>query len=47
LWTNLEIFLGVQMVYLGPMDIAAQREKYEPFVNDLAANPRFVFTLNS
>ncbi len=47
LWTNLEIFLAVQMVYLGPADIGAQREKYEPFVNDLAVNPRYVFTLNS
>lgn len=46
LWTNLEMFLAVQTVYLGPVDIRVEREKYAAFVNNLAATPRFVFGLN-
>lgn len=43
LWTNLEMFLAVQSVYLGPCDVRAERDKYAPFVDELTANPRFVF----
>ncbi|MBC7294255.1 MAG: TetR family transcriptional regulator [Thermoleophilia bacterium] len=45
LWTNLEMILAVQSVYLGPIDIAREREKYASFVAELAAKPYFVFGL--
>ena len=43
LWTNLDMFLAVRTLYLGPSDVQLEREGYAQFIEDLSDNPPFSF----
>lgn len=43
LWTNLDMFLAVEAMYLGSSDLRPEREDYARFIDDLDANPPFLF----
>jgi AcrR family transcriptional regulator len=42
LWTSLQLMLAVRAIYLGPIDIAQEMEKYASRVRELAANPNIM-----
>lgn len=43
LWTNLDLFLAVKAVYLGPSDVRLERKNYAQLINHLSADPPFSF----
>jgi AcrR family transcriptional regulator/predicted DNA-binding transcriptional regulator AlpA len=45
LWTNLEVFLAIRAVYLGPADIQGESKEYARFIQDLDAHPPFSFAV--
>jgi AcrR family transcriptional regulator len=39
IWANLEVFLALRAVYLGPLDVAKEKKKYAELVHQLDQNP--------